>query len=111
LEILMGNEVVITAANFEAEVLQSPVPVLVDFWASWCGPCKMVAPVLEELAGEYAGKIKVGKVNVDEEGDLASRHSVVSIPTLVVYQGGKIVNQKIGAAPKQAIEGLFKNLL
>ncbi|MDR2021535.1 MAG: thioredoxin [Treponema sp.] len=107
----MSNEVVITAANFESEVLQSSVPVLVDFWAAWCGPCKMIAPLIGELAGEYAGKIKVGKVNVDEEGDLASRHGVVSIPTLVVYQGGKIINQKIGAAPKQAIEGLFKDLV
>jgi thioredoxin 1 len=107
----MSNEVVLTAANFESEVIQSPVPVLIDFWASWCGPCRMIAPFIEELAGEYAGKIKVGKVNVDEEGDLAARHGVVSIPTLVVYQGGKAVNQKIGAAPKQAIEALFKDLV
>jgi thioredoxin 1 len=107
----MSNEVVITAANFEAEVIQSPIPVLIDFWASWCGPCRMIAPVIGELAGEYAGKIKVGKVNVDEEGDLAGRHGVVSIPTLVVYRNGKIVSQKTGAAPKQAIEGLFKDLV
>jgi thioredoxin 1 len=107
----MSNEVVITAANFESEVIQSSVPVLIDFWASWCGPCRMIAPFLEELAGEYAGKIKVGKVNVDEEGDLAGRHGVVSIPTLIVYQGGRIVSQKTGAAPKQAIEGLFKDLV
>jgi thioredoxin 1 len=111
LEIFMSNEVVISAANFESEVIRSPVPVLIDFWASWCGPCRMSAPFLEELAGEYAGKIKIGKVNVDEEGDLAGRHNVVSIPTLVVYQGGKIVNQKTGAAPKQVIEGLFKDLV
>jgi thioredoxin 1 len=107
----MSNEVVISAANFESEVIRSPVPVLIDFWASWCGPCRMIAPFLEELAGEYAGKIKIGKVNVDEEGDLAGRHSVVSIPTLIVYQGGKIVGQKTGAAPKPAIEGLFKDLV
>jgi thioredoxin 1 len=107
----MSNEVEITVANFESEVILSPVPVLIDFWASWCGPCRMIAPFIEELAKEYAGKIKVGKVNVDEEGDLAGRHGVVSIPTLVVYQGGKVVSQKTGAAPKQAIEGLFKDLL
>ncbi|MDR1862814.1 MAG: thioredoxin [Treponema sp.] len=107
----MSNEVILTGANFESEVIQSSVPVLVDFWASWCGPCRMIAPLIEDLAREYGGRIKVGKVNVDEEGDLASRHGVVSIPTLVVYQDGKIVNQKIGAAPKQAIEGLFKNLV
>jgi thioredoxin 1 len=107
----MSNEVVLTGANFESEVLQSSVPVLVDFWASWCGPCRMIAPLIEELAGAYDGRIKVGKVNVDEEGDLASRHGVVSIPTLVVYQDGKIVNQKIGAAPKHAIESLFKDLV
>jgi thioredoxin 1 len=107
----MSDEITITGVNFESEVLQSPVPVLIDFWASWCGPCKMIAPLLGELAREYAGKIKVGKVNVDEEGDLASRHNVVSIPTLVVYRNGKIVNQKIGAAPKQTIEGLFKDLV
>jgi thioredoxin 1 len=110
-EILMSNEIVITSANFESEVIESPIPVLIDFWASWCGPCKMIAPLIEELAGEYTGKIKVGKVNVDQEGDLAGRHGVVSIPTLVVYQGGRIVNQKIGAAPKQAIESLFKDLI
>jgi thioredoxin 1 len=107
----MSNEVVINAANFESEVIQSSIPVLIDFWASWCGPCRMIAPLIEELAGEYAGKIKVGKVNVDEEGDLAGRHGVVSIPTLVVYHGGRIVSQKTGAAPKQAIESLFKDLI
>jgi thioredoxin 1 len=107
----MNNEVVLTGANFESEVIQSSVPVLVDFWASWCGPCRMIAPLIEELAVAYDGKIKVGKVNVDEEGGLASRHGVVSIPTLVVYHDGKIVNQKIGAAPKQAIESLFKDLV
>jgi thioredoxin 1 len=107
----MSEHVTITGANFESEVLQSSVPVLIDFWAAWCGPCKMIAPLIDQLAGEYAGRIKVGKVNVDEEGDLASRHGVISIPTIVVYQGGKIVNQKIGAVPKQAIESLFKDLL
>lgn len=105
------SEQIITGANFEAEVLKSNVPVLVDFWASWCGPCKMIAPFLSQLAEEYTGRVKISKVNVDEEQDLASQHGIVSIPTLVIYQGGKIVNQKMGAMPKQEIEKLFKNLV
>jgi thioredoxin 1 len=107
----MSEHIEITDANFEEEVLKSPVPVLLDFWASWCGPCRMIAPVIDQLAQEYSGKIKVGKVNVDEEGGLATKHGIVSIPTLVVYQGGNIANQKVGALPKQEIEGLFKNLV
>jgi len=107
----MSEEIIVTSANFETEVLKSPVPVLLDFWAAWCGPCRMVAPVLEQLAGEYSGRLKVGKVNVDEEPDLASRHSVVSIPTLMVYKDGKIANQAVGAHPKQGVEALFKELI
>ncbi|MDR2617481.1 MAG: thioredoxin [Treponema sp.] len=107
----MSGHVEITSANFESEVLKSPVPVLLDFWASWCGPCRMIAPSIDQLAQEYAGRVKVGKVNVDEEGDLAAKHGIVSIPTLVVYQQGEIVNQKTGAAPKPEIENLFKNLV
>jgi thioredoxin 1 len=107
----MSELITVTAATFEDEVLKSDVPVLVDFWASWCGPCKMIGPLIDQLAGEYAGRLKVGKVNVDEEGDLAARHSVVSIPTLVVYQGGKIVNQKVGAMPKGDIEKLFTDFV
>ena len=107
----MSEHSTITDANFETEVLQSPIPVLLDFWAAWCGPCRMIGPFVEQLAEEYSGRIKVGKVNVDEEGGLAGRHSVVSIPTLVVYKDGKIANQAVGALPKQSIEGLFKDLL
>ena len=107
----MSEHVVVTGANFETEVLKSQVPVLLDFWASWCGPCKMIGPFIEELAAEYSGRLKVGKVNVDEEGDLASRHSVVSIPTLIVYKNGEISNQAVGAFPKQNIEALFKDLI
>ena len=107
----MSEHIVITGANFEAEVLKSTVPVLVDFWAAWCGPCRMIGPMVEQIAEEYSGRIKVGKVNVDEEADLASRHSVVSIPTLVMYKDGKIVNQAVGALPKQSIEALFKDII
>jgi len=103
--------VTITADNFEAEVLQSPVPVLLDFWAHWCGPCKMIGPVVEQIAEEYSGRLKVGKVNVDEEGVLAEKHGIASIPTLLVYKDGAPAAQKTGAAPKNDIVSLFKNLL
>jgi len=107
----MSEHITVTSANFEAEVLQSPVPALLDFWAPWCGPCRMIGPMIEELAAEYSGRLKVGKVNVDEEADLASRHNIASIPTLVVYKDGSIANQAMGALPKQNIEALFKDLI
>ena len=104
----MGSYVTLTGDNFEDEVIQSSVPVLIDFWASWCGPCKMIGPFIEKLAEEYSGRAKVCKVNVDDEADLAARHGVVSIPTLIVYKDGKIVNQAACALPKHGIEALFK---
>ena len=105
------SEIDITGENFETEVINSPVPVLLDFWAPWCGPCKMIGPVVGQLAEEYTGRIKVGKANIDDQPDLASRHGVVSIPTLIVYKDGKIVNKAVGAIPKPNIEALFKDLL
>lgn len=94
--------VVITEANFEEEVLKSDKTVLVDFWASWCGPCKMLSPIVDEIAEENSS-IKVGKVNVDEEGDLAGKYNIMSIPTLLIFKDGKLVNQSVGVVPKQAI--------
>jgi len=101
----------ITTGNFQSEVLDSPVPVLLDFWASWCGPCKMIGPMIDQLADEYSGRLKVGKVNVDENGALAEQHGIVSIPTLILYNDGALAGQKTGAAPKNDIVALFKNLI
>ena len=96
----------VSDSTFEASVLKSDLPVMVDFWAPWCGPCRMVVPIVEEIARER-NDIKVGKVNVDEQPELASRFGVVSIPTLVVMKNGKIVDQAIGARPKNAILGML----
>ena len=107
----MSAGITITGGNFEQEVLQSPIPVLIDFWASWCGPCKMISPFIDQLAGEYEGKIKMGKVNVDEEGALAQQHGIASVPTLVLYKGGDIVAQKNGSASKRDIEAIFTGFI
>lgn len=100
-------EITLTKDNFEAEVIGSELPVLVDFWATWCGPCRMLAPIIEEIAGEYAGKIKVGKVNVDEEQELAFRFGISSIPTLMVFKDGKLVNSGLGYMPKADVVALL----
>ena len=105
------SSIKITSDNFETEVIQSPLPVLVDFWAPWCGPCKMIGPLLDQIADEYSGQIKVGKINVDEENALAEQHGIVSIPTLLLYKDGTLAAQKSGAAPKHDIEALFKNFI
>ena len=101
-------EMKITGQNFQKEVLQSGQPVLLDFWAPWCGPCRMLSPVVEQLAEEYEGKVKVGKVNVDEEGDLASAFQVMSIPCIVVMKDGKIVEKAVGYRPKAQLEEMLR---
>lgn len=107
----MSAGIELGAANFAAEVEQSSVPVLVDFWAEWCMPCRMIGPHIDDLAKTYAGRIKVGKVNVDNESDLASRFNIISIPTLIVFKDGKPHKQKVGALPKHEIENMFKELV
>jgi len=105
------SSIAITVDNFQSEVLQSPVPVLLDFWAPWCGPCKMIKPVIGQIAEEYSGRLKVGEINVDDEGPLAQQHGIASIPTLIVYNSGEMAAQKSGAAPKNDIVSLFKDLI
>lgn len=109
----MGDAKYITATeqNFKSEVLESSQPVLVDFWAEWCGPCKMIAPAIEELATEFDGKAKIAKVNVDEVPSLAGEYGIRSIPTLLFFRDGKVVEQLVGAAPKQALADKLNNLL
>ena len=101
-------EIIITKDNFDSEVLKSGKPVLLDFWAAWCGPCRMLAPVIEETAEKYEGKIVVGKVNVDEEPELAMRFRIVSIPTLIVMKDGKAVNTAVGYMPAEEVEALLE---
>lgn len=97
-------DVTVTDQNFEAEVLKSQTPVLVDFWAPWCGPCKIVEPIIEELAREYGGKIKVGKLNVDDNPQTAGQYNVMSIPTFLIFKNGKPVKTIIGAQGKDALK-------
>ena len=107
----MSNVKEITSAEFEAEVLKSSVPVLVDFWAPWCGPCKMLAPVVDELAAEYEGKVKFVKIDIDDNGDTATRFSVMSIPTLILFKDGEAAVRTVGLQPKPALKSKIDSVL
>lgn len=101
---MAGNVTEFTDDNFQSDVLNSDQPVLVDFWAPWCGPCRMIAPMIEELAGEYAGSVKVGKINIDDSPQMAQKFSVNSIPTLMVFKGGEPVETFVGVQPKNRLQ-------
>jgi thioredoxin 1 len=107
----MSNEIQLTDANFEQEVVKSGTPVLVDFWAPWCGPCRMIGPVIEELAREYEGKVKVCKLNTDENPETASRFQISAIPTVLFFKGGKMVKDAVGLQPKEELKKIMDSLL
>ena len=105
------NLIEFTDDNFDAEVLKSDLPVFVDFWAEWCGPCKMIAPIVEEIAGDYNGKVKVGKVNVDFNNQVAMQYGIRGIPALLVFKGGAVANQIVGAGPKNNITQILDEVI
>ncbi len=107
----MAEEITITKGNFEAEVMKSPIPVLADFWAEWCGPCRVIAPMLKEIAKTYDGKLKVGKINVDQEPDIALKFNINSMPTLLIFKNGQVVKQQIGAMPRPVLEKMIKEVV
>jgi len=106
----MGTKA-ITYASFQADVLDSDTPVLVDFWAEWCGPCKMIGPSLEEISDELAGKVVIAKINIDENPDAPGKYGVRGIPTMILFKNGEIAETKVGAAPKSALKGWLENAL
>ena len=105
------NVMAFTDANFDSEVLQSEIPVLVDFWATWCAPCKAIAPLVDAVADEYAGKVKVGKVNVDDNQATPGKFGVRGIPTLILFKGGAVVDQIVGAVPKSQLDAMLAKAL
>jgi thioredoxin 1 len=107
----MANVLELNGDNFESEVVKSDVPVLVDFWAPWCGPCKMIGPIIEELAGEFDGKAKIGKVNVDNNQDLAAKFGIKGIPTVMLFKGGESINNFVGLRPKDDLVAAINGAL
>jgi thioredoxin 1 len=107
----MSSTVKVTDASFEKEVVQSDVPVVVDFWAEWCGPCRMIGPALDELASEYKGRVKIAKVNVDENPNTPSRLGIRGIPALFMYKGGQVVSTRTGAAPKSTLDAWIRSAI
>ncbi len=105
------NVIQATDANFEQEILQSPLPVLVDFWASWCAPCRLIGPVVEELAGEYDGRLKVAKMNVDENVNTPTQYGIRGIPALLIFKNGELVDQVVGAVPKAQVVTLIEKVM
>lgn len=105
------SEVILNSTNFRQEVLESDIPVLVDFWAPWCGPCKMLAPIVAQLATKYDGKVKVGKVDVDENPEVAEAFNISSIPTLIMFKDGNVVNQRVGGANMTVLEAFIEDSL
>ncbi|MEJ2720412.1 MAG: thioredoxin [bacterium] len=107
----MSNKLEFSDANFKTEVLDSDIPVLVDFWAPWCGPCRIVDPIVEEIAGDYVGKLKVGKMNTDDNRETAAKYGIMSIPTLLIFKGGEPKERIVGAQPKPAIKEKIDSVL
>ena len=105
------SEVILSSSNFKKEVLESDIPVLVDFWATWCGPCRMIAPIVDQLATKYDGKIKVGKVDVDENPEIAESFGISSIPTIMIFKGGEVAAQRVGGANMAVLEAFISGNL